>query len=85
VLLNSWRLKLTLQRLNKRRYVEGLDTGEFGDAAALAPVCEAAGGIQICQAGVVVVDLGSEEFEWAPGRLGSRREEPAPSHWPDTG
>jgi hypothetical protein len=43
--------------------------------AVLAPACEAARGIQVGEARVIVVDMGSEEFEHAPGCLGSRREE----------
>ena len=52
-----------------------LDAGELGDATALALLCDAARGIQVCHAGVVVVDLGSEEFEDAPGGFGGWREE----------
>jgi hypothetical protein len=54
--------------------VEGLHVGELADAVAVAPFRKPARGVQVRLAGVVVVDLGGEEFEDAPGGLGCRRE-----------
>ena len=43
--------------------MEGLPVGELADAFLVAPCREAARGVQIRLAGVVVVDLGGEKFE----------------------
>jgi hypothetical protein len=56
--------------------MRGLNRGELFDAARFAPLREAAHGIQVRLARVVVVDLGGEEFEEALGSFGCRREEP---------
>ena len=53
----------------------GLDRGELFDATRLTPFGEATGGIQVRLAGVIVVELGGEEFEEAPGGLRRRGEE----------
>jgi hypothetical protein len=44
--------------------------GELADAVLVAPGGKAPGGVQVRLARVVVVDLGGEEFEDAPGGLG---------------
>jgi hypothetical protein len=73
VLLDRRRRKLSLQVLDKGGDVKRFNAGELGDAAGLAPMREAAGGIQVRQARVLVIDLGGEEFKDAPGGLRRRR------------
>ena len=75
VLLHRGRREFPLQLLDEGGDVEGLDAGELSDAAGLAPLREAARGIQVRLARVVVVDLGGEEFDHALRRLGRRREQ----------
>src|SRR5712692_4525888 len=67
--------ELALKLLDECGHVEGLNGGKFPDAAPLAPCCEAARGIHIRLARVVVVDLGGEKFEHALGGFRRRREE----------
>ncbi len=67
--------KFPLQVLDEVGDVEGLHVGEPGDAVGVAPSRETAGGVQICLAGVVVVDLGGEEFQDAPGGVRRRLEQ----------
>ena len=55
--------------------MEGLNVGELGEAACVAPFRETAGGVEVRLARVVVVDLGGEEFQNAPGGFRRRREE----------
>jgi hypothetical protein len=74
VLLYGGRGKLPLQVFDEGGDVDGLYVGELADAAAVAPFREAAGCVQVRLAGVVVVDLGGEEFQDAPGGLRRRRE-----------
>ena len=61
--------------LLKAADMEGLDGGELSDAAGVAPGGEAARGVQVGLAGVVVVDLGGEKLQHAFGGLGSRCEQ----------
>ena len=68
VLLHRGRGEFTLQLLHE------LHVGELADAAPVAPCRKAARGVEVRLARVVVVDLGGEEFEDAPGGLGRRRE-----------
>ena len=75
VLLDCGRRELALELLDECGHVEGLDGGEFPDAAPLALCREAARGIHVRLARVVVVDLGGEEFEDALGGFCRRREE----------
>jgi hypothetical protein len=62
--------------LRKAATWEGSHLSELGDAAPLAPGREAARRVHVCLAGVVIVDLGGEEFENAAGSSGRRGEEP---------
>ncbi|HZL25967.1 MAG TPA: hypothetical protein VFC39_05500 [Acidobacteriaceae bacterium] len=52
--------KLPLQVLDEDGDVEGLHVGGLADAAAVAPLREAAGGVQVGLARVVIVDPGGE-------------------------
>jgi len=61
---------LPLQVLDEGGDVEGLHVGELADAAGVAPFRGTAGGVEVRFARVVVVDLGGEEFQNAPGGLG---------------
>jgi hypothetical protein len=70
-----WRKEPGLQILDERGDVDRLDGCELADAVGLAPGCEAARGIQVCVARVIVLDLGEEEFEDPLGGLGRRCEE----------
>jgi len=74
VLLDRGRRELAFELLDECGDVEGLDGGEFPDASPLAPCREAARGIHVRLARVVVVDLGGEEFEDALGGFRRRRE-----------
>jgi len=47
------------------------------DVVRLVPLREAAGGIEVRLARVVVLDLSGEEFEYALGGFRRRREKPA--------
>ena len=75
VLLDRRRRELALQILDEGGDVERLHVGEFVDALLRAPSGEAARGVHIGLAGMVVVDLGGEEFEDALCRLRRGREE----------
>ena len=75
VLLDGGRGERSLQILDEGGDVEGLHVGEPGDAAALAPGVEAPRGAQVGPARVVVVDLGGEKLQDAPGGLGRRGEQ----------
>ena len=55
--------------------MKGLDIGESCDVVDFAPLCEAAGGICIRLARVIVVELGGEEFYEALDGLWRRREQ----------
>jgi hypothetical protein len=68
VLLDGRRRELALQLLDEGRDVDRLHRGELIEATSLAPRSEAARGVEIGFTGVVVVDLGGEEFEDAPRR-----------------
>jgi hypothetical protein len=74
VLLHPGRYEFALQLLDESGDVEGLHVGELGDTVAVAPCREAARGVQVRLAGVVVVDLGGEEFHDALGGFRCRRE-----------
>jgi hypothetical protein len=74
VLLDGRRGQLPLQILDEGGDVEGFDVGELGNAAAGAPFRETPRRVQVRLARVVIVDLGSEKFENAPGGLRCRRE-----------
>ena len=75
VLLDGGRGELSLQILDEGGDVEGLHVGELNEAAALAPGGEAPRGAQVGAARVVVVDLGGEKLQDAPGGLGGRGEQ----------
>ena len=75
VLLDGGRGARSLQVLDEGGDVEGLNVGEPGDAAALAPGVKTPRGAQVGPAGVVVVDLGGEKLQDAPGGLGGRGEQ----------
>ena len=75
VLLDGGRGERSLQILDEGGDVEGLHVGELSDAAGLAPGGEASRGAQVGPAGVVVVDLGGEKLQDAPGGLGGRGEQ----------
>ena len=86
VLLHGGRGKLPLQVLDEGGDVDGLDAGELVDATAGAPVREAAGGVQVRLARVVVIDLGGEKLQDALGGLRRRREKrPGPRPGPPGG
>jgi len=71
--------------------VEGLHAGDLADAAGGAPFRETAGRVQVRLPGVVVVDLGGEEFQssrsWSMWRLPLRMRYPvsANARRPETG
>jgi hypothetical protein len=67
--------EVALQVFQEGRDVEGLNVGELADAFLVAPFRESARGVQVRLAGVVVVDLGGQEFQHAPGCLRRRREQ----------
>ena len=75
MLLHRRRRELPLQLLDERRDVERPHVGELVQALRLAPGREAARGVQVRLAGVVVVDLRGEEFDEALRRLRRRREQ----------
>jgi hypothetical protein len=75
VLLDRGRRELTLKLLDERCDMRRLDRGQLFDAARLAPVGEAPRGIHVRLARMVVVDLGRDKFEEAPGGLGCRGKE----------
>jgi hypothetical protein len=50
------------------------------DVVRLVPLREAAGGIEVRLARVVVLDLSGEEFEYALGGFRRRREKPGGNH-----
>jgi len=63
VLLDGrWR-EIVLQVLDESGDMERLDAGELVDVFTVAPGGEAAGGIDIGSAGIVVIDLSREEFQ----------------------
>ena len=70
VLLHRRRRELALQLLDECRDVERLHVGELVQAVSLAPRGEAARGIEIGFARVVVVDLRGEEFQHALAAFG---------------
>jgi hypothetical protein len=76
VLLDRGRGELALRVLEEGGDMEGSHLSELGDAAPLAPGREAARRVHVCLAGVVIVDLGGEEFENAAGSPRRRGEEP---------
>jgi len=67
-------VKFPLQLLHEGSDVEGLHVGELADAFSPRTRLQAARGIQVCLARVVVVDLGGEEFQNALRSLGRWRE-----------
>ena len=70
VLLDGGRGARSLQVLDEGGDVEGLNVGEPGDAAALAPGVKTPRGTQVGPARVGVVDPGGEKLQDAPGGLG---------------
>ena len=77
VLLDRGRGEFALQILEEGGDMERLHLGELGDAVSLAPCRKAPRRVKVRLAGVVVVDLGGEEFKDAAGSLRRRGEEPA--------
>ena len=71
----------SLQVLDERGHVEGLHGRQLADAATFAPFGEAAHGVPIRLARVVVVDLRPEKFQDALRGLGCRRKERCLEHW----
>jgi hypothetical protein len=67
--------ELALKFLDECGDMDGLNASELADAAGFAPDREAARGIHVRLARVVVADLGGEEFADALGGFGHRREE----------
>jgi hypothetical protein len=75
VLLDGRRRDLGLKILDERGDMERLHRREFIDALAGAPGSEAPVGVHIGAAGMVIVDLASEEFQDALCSLRRGREE----------
>ena len=74
VLLNRGRRELSFQLFEESRDMGGFDRAA-SSSMRLAPLGEAPGGVHVRLARVVVVELGGEEFEEAPGGLRRRCKE----------